>query len=602
MNQLDSLAAQGLAPFRSHIRSGWGRGWLVLMAVSGPLFSSAPLLSQTPSQTPNQPPSSTPSQIPSQLPAQIPGQPLSPTTCDTTALPLAPSPSPSGNVDLGSLPQDASPQRNDQNKTPNKATNKAADLSKLEGITPPTTSLDIPQSPAAVTVDRPQPLSLAQALELGRSRSRDLQISGLEVEQQRAAVGEARAALYPAVDVEAGISRSDSAQAKIAVKQQRSELRDQIDQLAQIPAPTPEQVLTLAQLRRQLRSLENESTASNSFSGSLSLNYDIFTSGQRPASIRAAEAALKSTEQAYQTQLQQVRLDVANDYFDLQQADELVRIARQTVTNAEENLRVTQAREAQGVGTRFEVLQAEVALADRRQQLIQAENQQQTSRRQLAQRLSFPDTITPTASDPVGIIGEWSPSLEESIVRALQGRTELAQVLEQRQIAQQNRRVALGSLGPQLAFNANVELADDLIDSNLGAFGYGVGAEASKTIFDGGSAKAIAKEQQLNASIAETQFASFKQLIRFQVEQNYYTLRSSRERIVTTRCAIEQAQQGLNLAKLRRDYGVGTSLEVSDATTDLAQAENNYLSAIVDYNRALAALQRFVASQSPPQP
>lgn len=581
MNQADYLAAKGLALFRLYLCSRWGRGWLGLIVMAGPLFNGAPLLSQ-----------------PLGLPPNQPVQPLAPTTCDTTALPLAPSPSPPnlGSVDLGSLPQEAS------GNAQKNARNKAAALSQIKGIAPPTTSLEIPQSPAAVMVDKTQPLSLAEALELGRSRSRELQIKALEVERQRAAAREARATLYPSVAVEAGISRSDSAQAKIALKQQKSELRDQIEQVAQIPAPTPEQVQTLAQLRRQLRSLDNESTANNSFSGGLSLNYDIFTSGQRPASIRAAEAALRSTEQDFQTQLQQVRLDVANDYFDLQQADELVRIARQTVTNAEENLRVTQAREAQGVGTRFEVLQAEVALADRKQQLIQSENQQQTARRQLAQRLSLPDTITPTASDPVAMIGEWSPSLEESIVKALQGRTELVQVLEQRHIAQQNRRVALGSLGPQLTFNANVELADDLIDSNLGAFGYSLGVEASKTVFDGGSAKAIAKQQQLNATIAETQFASFKQLIRFQVEQNYYTLKSSRERILTTRCAIEQAQQGLNLAKLRRDYGVGTSLEVSNATTDLAQAENNYLSAIVDYNRALAALQRFVALQSTARP
>ncbi|MGB8699113.1 MAG: TolC family protein [Thermosynechococcaceae cyanobacterium] len=198
--------------------------------------------------------------------------------------------------------------------------------------------------------------------------------------------------------------------------------------------------------------------------------------------------------------------------------------------------------------------------------------------------------------------GEWSPSLEESIVQALQNRTELAQVLDQRTIAQQNRRVALGSLGPQLTFSASVDLDvpldDDPLSRQLRRFGYGLGAEASKTIFDGGSAKAIAAQQDANRAIAETQFDSFKNLIRFQVEQNYALLKSSRERILTTRCAIEQAQQGLNLAKLRRDYGVGTSLEVSNATTDLAQAENNYLSAIVDYNRALAALQRYTTQSA----
>jgi outer membrane protein TolC len=89
-------------------------------------------------------------------------------------------------------------------------------------------------------------------------------------------------------------------------------------------------------------------------------------------------------------------------------------------------------------------------------------------------------------------------------------------------------------------------------------------------------------------------------VIRFQVEQNYYTLQASRERIGTNRCAIEQAEQGLNLAKLRCDFGVGTSLEVSNATTDLAQAKNNYLSAIVYYNRALSALQRFVGQKNAP--
>jgi OMF family outer membrane factor len=459
----------------------------------------------------------------------------------------------------------------------------------------------VPSTSAEVTITTTQPLTLEQAIELARRRNRDLQVAALEVDQQRFALREVRASLYPAVDVQAGITRSDSAQAKISIKQQKSELQSQIDKLTQVPVPTPEQRQTLASLRKQLRSLDNQSTASNSFSGSLNLSYDVFTSGQRPASIRAAEAALSSSEQAYQTQLQQFRLDVANDYYDLQQADELVRIARQTVTNAEENLRVTQAKEAAGIGTRFEVLQAEVSLADSKQQLIQAENQQQIARRQLAQRLSFPDTLTLKAADPVAMMGEWSPSLEDSIVRALQNRTELAQVLEQRKIAQQNRRVALGSLGPQLTFSANVSLADDLIDDNLGTYGYGLGAQASKTIFDGGSAKAIAAQQQTNVDIAETQFANFKNLIRFQVEQNYYTLKSSRDRILTTRCAIEQAQQGLTLAKLRRDYGVGTSLEVSNATTDLAQAENNYLSAIVDYNRALASLQRFVG-QSATQP
>ncbi len=478
-------------------------------------------------------------------------------TCDPNALPPpaisggnvgASSTSP---VDLGSLPS-------------SNTSAKAADLGTLA---PPSNTLQVPSKPEEVTITTTQAITLEQAINLAQRRNRDLQIAALQVEQQRFALRQAKAALYPAVSANAGITRSDSAQAAIAAKQ--------------VGRP-------------------NRPNASNSFSGSVGLNYDVFTSGQRSASIRAAESALKSTEKAYQVQLRQLRLDVANDYYDLQQADESIKIAQQTVEGGQENLRVAQAKESAGLGTRFDVLQAQVSLSNSQQQLIQAQSQQQVSRRQLAQRLSLPEVVTVVSADAVAIAGTWTPSLEESIVQALQNRSELGQVLDQRNIALQNRKVALGSLGPQLTFNANIALADDLADNNLGAYGYGVGAQASKTIFDGGAAKAIASQQQINSSIAETQFVSFKNVIRFQVEQNYYTLQSSRERISTTRCAIEQAEQGLTLAKLRRDNGVGTSLEVSNATTDLAQARNNYLAAIISYNRALSALQRFTAQKSTP--
>lgn len=429
----------------------------------------------------------------------------------------------------------------------------------------PASALTVPKVPADVTILSTTPLTLAQTVELARSRSRNLQISALQVTQQQQALRQVRASLYPVVSAQAGLTRTDSAQSAITAR------RFGVAR----PAPT------------------------NNFSGGPSVNYDIYTSGQRTASIRAAEAAVRSAEQSYRTQFRQVQLDTASAYFDLQQARELIRIARQSVSSAEENVRVTRATEAAGVGTRFDVLQAEVSLSNFRQQLIQAQSQQQIAQRNIAQLLSLPPTATITAADSIGLVGEWSPTLEASIVTALQNRSELAQVLEQRQIAQQNRRLALGSLGPQVSASGSFNYANTFSDSQLtnfdaGGFGYGLGAQVSKTIFDGGAAKAIAAQQQTNAAIAETQFASYKNIIRFQVEQNYYSLLSSRDQILTTRCAVEQARQGLELAKIRRNFGVGTSLDVSNAETALAQAENNYLQAIVSYNRSLIALQRFV--------
>jgi OMF family outer membrane factor len=115
------------------------------------------------------------------------------------------------------------------------------------------------------------------------------------------------------------------------------------------------------------------------------------------------------------------------------------------------------------------------------------------------------------------------------------------------------------------------------------------------TIFDGGASRASAAQQSISAAISETQFANFKNLIRFQVERSYYTLQSAFENIQTNQVAVQQATEGLRLARLRFQAGVGTQLEVSNAETSLTRSQTNLLSATIDYNRALVALQRFVS-------
>ena len=84
--------------------------------------------------------------------------------------------------------------------------------------------------------------------------------------------------------------------------------------------------------------------------------------------------------------------------------------------------------------------------------------------------------------------------------------------------------------------------------------------------------------------------------VRFEVEEAYYTLRSNEENVRTARTAITQASTALELANLRLDAGVGTQLDVLTAQSELTQAEGNWVSAALGYNRALASLQRAVSN------
>lgn len=479
-------------------------------------------------------------------------------------------------------------------------------VTDLKPLNPDPKLLDVPTAKEDVTIDPDldQAITLQQALELAKRNNRDLQVAELQVRQNRAALAEAKAAELPTVSAQASVARTDSAAARIAIKQQQeaqtSVLEDQIRQLqALLPGANPVQAAIVNQaiqgLQNELQLVEEQSpsSASNVFNTSVQLDYDVFTSGQRPASIRAAQSALQAAEKSLETQLQQLRLDVTNDYYDMQQADELVQISLAAVDNASLTLKNTQAFEQAGLGTRFDVLRAEVQLANQKQQLSQAESQQQTARRQLAQRLSLNPTAALTAADPVKIAGLWPLGLPETIILAQQNRSELAELLDQRQIAQQNERLVKGSFGPQVSVSASGTFAFDLGDPTT-AFGYSLGGQVTKTLFDGGATRANAQQQALGAKIAETQFANFKNLIRFQIEQNFFTLQSSFKNIATNECAVTQAEQSLELARLRSRAGVGTQLEISNAETELTRARSNRLQAIIDYNRALVALERFV--------
>jgi len=345
--------------------------------------------------------------------------------------------------------------------------------------------------------------------------------------------------------------------------------------------------------------------SSTALSGTVSLNYNLYTSGSRTASIRAAEEQVRYDQLGVEIAAEQLRLDVSSDYYNLQSADQQVRIYQAAVVNAQASLRDAQAQERAGVGTRFDTLRSQVQLANSTQNLTNSLANQQAARRQLAQRLSVAQSVDLSAADPVQIAGLWNLSLEDSIILAFKNRGELSQYLVLRNISEQNRRLALATLGPQVQLTAQYNINDTFATSyyNANAVGaldnYAVGGVVSLLLFDGGAAKASAAQQEVNKAIAETNFANERNLVRFDVEQYYASLQSNLANIQTSSIALSQAREALRLARLRFQAGVGTQTDVISAENDLTNTEGTRVNAILNYNKSLASLQRSVSSGRP---
>lgn len=479
--------------------------------------------------------------------------------------------------------------------------------------------LDRPTQPDAVRIQSTQPLTLQQAIELAQQNNRQLQIARLQVDVFRATKREVQATLFPRLILGSNLTYLSSAEIEY-INRRRENISDELESLTaeRLEALVGQQFRPL--IDREVRLLNdfadraladvvdntslNDLTDPTSFplSATVALTYNLDLWGGRSAAVQAADKQLRLSELEVQRQSEDLRLLVTTEYYDLQEADELVRISQVALDNALAVLRDAEGLRAGGVGTRLDVQRSQVLVANIKQDLELALTLQKNARRRLVQRLGISETVDVSAADPVEVAGTWPLSLEESIVEAFKNRSELDELLLQREISQRQEQVDRAINRPQVNLFARYTVLNILdSDPNPGFVdGYAVGGTLLWEIFDGGATSARIARQETNQQIIETLFAGTRDEIRLQVERSYNDLQANSANIDTAFVSLTEAKEVLRRSRIGFQAGVTTQLEVTTAQTDLTQAETNLVRSILNYNRALAALQRAV--NPPPAP
>ena len=470
----------------------------------------------------------------------------------------------------------------------------------VEKLNPSGNPLSFPTTPEEVKVDAQKPITLEQALELSLNNNKEIEEARIQVEQAEAALREQKADLYPTLDLTSGLSYGNDLFLD-SVTEQRidQDVEDTLDQArAQNPNLTEAQLGQIEENARQNEedSFTNTSSASFDFQGGLGINYDIYNGGRRGANIRTAEKQLRSTELDLERVVEEARFETSRDYYDLQNRDAQVAIQQAAVQDASQTLKDAQLLQQAGLGTKFEVLQAEVELSQAEQQLTTAIANQNIARRQLAETLSVSHSTDLATADAIKEVGAWGLELPETIVQAFKNRAELEQTLLQREISQEQRTIALSQARPNLSASAQYNLNDDFEDDFDTTDQYQLGLNLQWRLFDGGAARAGAEQADKDREIAETQFANLRNQIRFAVEQAFFQLRSNKNNIATNTKGVRLAEESLRLARLRFQSGVGTQTEVIDAQTALTRARGDRLSSIIEYNQSYADLTRQVSN------
>ncbi|MEM9568192.1 MAG: TolC family protein, partial [Cyanobacteria bacterium P01_E01_bin.34] len=327
-------------------------------------------------------------------------------------------------------------------------------------------------------------------------------------------------------------------------------------------------------------------------------DFTIIDGGGRIARNLVADQAVAIAEFNLDQTVQGVQLDVATAYYSLQLADTNVLVAEAQVNDSQTSLQDAEARERAGIGTRFEVLQAQTELANDEVALIDALNDQRVARFDLARILSFDNTVEVAAVDPIDATETWDLSLEETIVRAFENRAEFESLREQVEQLRQQAQDSLSNIRPNVSIFSTFDYQADFDGDDSGnpfiERGYSVGAAFTWTFFDGFQSLSAAQQADLEREQTRIGFEEARDSIRFEVEQAYFSLNSFREQIDAAKVGLESAQEELRLARLRFEAGVGTQTDVLNAQTRLAEARQNLSNSVSNYNLSVVQLQRAV--------
>jgi outer membrane protein len=268
----------------------------------------------------------------------------------------------------------------------------------------------------------------------------------------------------------------------------------------------------------------------------------------------------------------------------------------------------TNRRYQAGTVPRFNVLRAEVELANEQPRLIAARNRFRISKNNLANLLGFNIPRETFEDIPLKLAGQlddepYDIQLPRAIVLALERRTELEALRKAQALRKEDIVNAKSGYLPSLQGYAGYDAHNSLLSQDLSDDRYGwiAGAQLSWNLFDGLHTRGRIIEATANYERAGIELEDAARRIELDVRTAFSNFIEARETLESQKKVVEQGEEAHRLARSRTDAGTGTQLDVLSAQTALTQARTTQIQALRDYDVARARLQRAIGLNLPEQ-
>ena len=329
----------------------------------------------------------------------------------------------------------------------------------------------------------------------------------------------------------------------------------------------------------------------------------IYEGGKMVAALKAATATKQQALAQYQSVIADTLLLMRIAYYDVLLAAQQITVHEASVNLLQKELEDQQRRYDAGTVPHFNVLRAEVAVANERPALIRARNNYRITKNNLSNLLGYNlpreiwDDIPLNLTDTLDAT-PYQVDLPAAIQQALARRTELVAVRKTAELQRLNVVNAKAGYKPTVQvfagynwynaqFTPPVELDHDI-------HGWNAGGQLSWDIFDGMLTRGKVTQARALYEKSRTDVDDKGRQIELEVRTAYSDFIEAREVLESQQKVQEQADEALREARARADAGTSTQLDVLDAETSLTQASTTQIQALHDYATARARLERAI--------
>ena len=344
----------------------------------------------------------------------------------------------------------------------------------------------------------------------------------------------------------------------------------------------------------------NTKTSQYQINPSLNLRWDIIDP-TRGLEIKSFKNRYEIARNNYKIKKQDLIQEAKSRYHKYQKSIQDEKNAHIAVELSKTSLKDANAKLEVGIGTKFEVLEANSQLERDKQLLKEKTIAKEINLISLKEIFNIDLEEDFNIEKKQKLVGFWSHPLEKTIKSGLNNSYSLKNLNLQDEIKRnqaknfKNANLPIIYISNSLSssFSKGSALTSQIDpDRSSSTYSNKISLNLTWRFFNGGQNNNSFKAKEAEAEAENFKFLNLQNVIKKNISEAYLNLIKNKDKLISTKKEILASKEALRLARLRYDVGISTLKDVLIRQKELTLSQSKNIDAIYNYNINLDKLER----------